>query len=145
MTVALSQYARAQRGEAQQRQKPPRLGLAFAHLGAAQKLHRPGEVDLPDGIDPDQDKGQADEHGRIAHGAGREGEREGNRLSHQPGEEHVHQLVQKHARGQAQDQADEEHQRRLPQEQAGQVAFSMPRMLYRPNSFLRRRMRKLLV
>lgn len=90
---------------------------------AAQKLDGAGKVDLTHGIEQNQAEGDADEKGRVAHGSGRDGKRERDRLPHQVGEQKVHQLVQQDARRQPQQQADEQHEHRFPENQAGEVAF----------------------
>ena len=113
--------ARAQRDQAQQRDEPAGLGLTLADLRAAQKLDRAGKVDLTHGIEQDQAEGDADEKGRVAHGSGRDGKRERDRLPHQMGEQKVHQLVQQDAHRQPQQQADEQHEHRFPENQAGEV------------------------
>lgn len=97
------------------------LGLALAHLGAAQELYGTGDVDLTHGVEQNQGERDADQRGGVAHGTGRYGKCERDGLSYQAREHQVHQLIQKHARGQTNREADRQHQRRFPENEAGQV------------------------
>ena len=116
--------ARAERQNAEDRERPAGPGLALAGLAAAQERHGVLHADAREVAQQRQKEDRREE--RIAHADGerRDGEAVGPRVAHEAEEEHRHELLQHDAERDAARDAEQGGVERLPREHGGEVALA---------------------